>query len=159
MNIERKRELLKLSHSISVDINRQCCGNYMSKVINAIEIAESRNDIKLFFEVLKKMKKTSFGGKNQQDGFKVFADEIIKNPRYRIASLNFSELKMVFNWVRRLVKTKDQSDNRGISNNNHNRNENNNHNKNNKKRSKNIAYEDNDINYSPFAGLSNFKFE
>lgn len=133
MNIDRKKEMIQLAHSISSDINKQGCGNYTSKIINAIEIAEKREDINVFFQVLNKMKFTTFGGNAQKDGFIGFVDEIIKNSKYKINSLNFEELKFVFQWVNRVVKTK--SDNRSESKtgrrNNFNRRENNSYEKNN----------------------------
>ena len=117
MNIERKKEIIQLAHSISSDINKQGCGNYTSKIINAIDIAEKREDINVFFQVLNKMKFTSFGGNAQRDGYKMFVDEIVNNPKYRINSLSFDELKFVFQWVSRVVKTK--SDNRRDNNSYH----------------------------------------
>lgn len=161
MNIERKKEMIQLAHSISVDVNRQGCGNYISKVINAINIAKSRKDIKLFQEVLKKMKSTSFGGNNQKEGFRIFVDEIIKNPRYKINSLNFEELKFVFQWVRRLVKTKSDKKNskRNTSSNfsskdNYGYQSNTNFKGSSNKRNKVYEDKNNEIDDNPFAALA-----
>ncbi|MCR4943182.1 MAG: hypothetical protein K5986_01700, partial [Clostridium sp.] len=159
---KKYREYMSISnlvYSISVDINRQGCGNYISKVINAINIAESRKDIKLFQEVLKKMKSTSFGGNNQKEGFRIFVDEIIKNPRYKINSLNFEELQFVFQWVRRLVKTK--SDKKNTTRNtgsNFSVRDNYGYKSNTKSKGSsnkgNNVYKDNDIDDNPFAILT-----
>ena len=165
MNIERKKEMLQLAHSISMDVNNQNCGNYISKVINAIDIAEKRGDTKLFLDVLKKMKYTSFGGRKQEDGFRLFVDEIMKNPIYKIHTLNFEELKFIFQWVRRLVKTKiHRKDERKSSGREYySRREDNSYRRNsnvkNNGRKRNRVYEDQDDNMedSPFAKLALLK--
>ena len=91
MDLKRKNELLLLADSIAKDVNNQGCGNYIPKVINAVKISSDKHDKKIFLDVLKKMENTSFGGQAQKQGYHNFVNEIIRNPRYRITTLDFGE--------------------------------------------------------------------
>lgn len=108
LDLERKKELLKLVDSLGKDINNDVCGNYMPRVINAVEIGKKYNDIKKFYDALEGMKKSSFGGNSERQGYNNFVDNIIKKREYNINSLDFDELTFVFSWLRRVVKTKSE---------------------------------------------------
>lgn len=115
MDLERKKELLRLVDSMGKDVNNDNCGNYIPRVINAVEIGMKYNDKDKFKTALEGMKKTSFGGNAERQGYFNFVDNIIKKREYRIDSLNFEELMFVFSWLRRVVKTKEakKKDNSG----------------------------------------------
>ena len=121
MNLERKKELLRLVDSIGKDINNDGCGNYIPRVINALEISKKYNDLNKFKIALESMKKSSFGGNSEKQGYYNFVDNIIKKSEYNIDSLNFEELMFVFSWLRRVVKTKsDKKTSRNTLQNNYN---------------------------------------
>lgn len=158
MDIKRKKELLKIADSISKDINKQGCGNYISKITNAIKISRDRNDRNILEDVLNKMKYTSFGGERQKKSYEDFLTNILKNPHYKIDFLNFEELDFIFSWVRRLVKTNISKDLNSYQKNNSSRKSNNirNYNEFNQASQKfNSNVDDND---SPFAMLKNIRF-
>ena len=178
MDIKRKKELLSLADSISKDINKQGCGNYVPKIINSINIAKKRNDKSLIHMILNKMKKSQFGGRRQENGFDSFVDEIFKNPHYRINSLSFEELDFLFSWIRRIVKDENSSSSNKknfnknpYQNNMKNSNHSNNINRkekiyrkysSNSNKRKKQGFEDNNdsgLNDSLFAALSKYKFE
>ena len=174
MDIERKKELLNLADSISKDINNQGCGNYVPKIINSINIAKKKSNKSLLQEILNKMKNTEFGGNAQKEGFKSFVNEIFKNPKYEINSLDFEELEFVFSWVRRIVKDPPKGNNQNSDRKRNSFNQNNssdfsrslknsnyNHNNikknNNNNRNKFNKTEESDLNNSPFSVLLNLK--
>ena len=84
MNLERKKELLRLVDSIGKDINNDGCGNYIPRVINALEISKKYNDLNKFKIALESMKKSSFGGNSEKQGYYNFVDNIIKKSEYNI---------------------------------------------------------------------------
>ena len=105
MDREKKIELLYLAKSLASDIDRENCGNFIPKVINAIKISKEYNDINKFNKVLENLQKTSFGGKNQKNGYCNFVKKTLRKEEYKsIYSLNFEELEYIFSWVRRLIK-------------------------------------------------------
>lgn len=175
MDLNRKKELLLLVDSIGKDVNADNCGNYVPKIINAIEIGKKYNDKNKFKIALENMKNTSFGGKAQKIGYRNFVDNIITKKEYNIDSLDFEELEFVFSWLRRIVKTK--SENNKINNydsnknNNYSDNRKNNYNRNlrdNETNRKSVATNKANINKpynntkedldNPFSALKNIKF-
>ena len=152
MELNRKKYLLSLADSIGKDINSHNCGNYVPKVLNAIEIGKKYNDKKKFKVALENMKKTSFGGNSQKIGYSNFLDNIITKKEYDIENLSFEELEFVFSWVRRIVfiKSKDSNNRKEYKKSNNNRNF---------YKDKSNHQLDNRINDNPFAVLSNLKFD
>ena len=142
MNLERKKELLMLVDSMAKDINRSACGNFMPRVINAVEIGKRYDDKDKFKKALESMKRLPSGGNTEEQGYINVVDNIINKSEYKIDSLDFEELMFVCSWLRRVIKTKSNSN----SNSKNNRNANNNNYKNNtnKKSIKNTS----SINYN-----------
>lgn len=103
MELNRKKELLLLAESIGREISNDNCGNYVPKIINAINIGKKYNDKNKFNIALIKMKNTTFGGKSERFGYCNFVDKTIKKPEYHINELSFEELEFIFSWVRRIV--------------------------------------------------------
>ena len=157
MELNRKKELLRLVESIRQDINKQNCGNYIPKVLNALNIAKKANDKAMFYKVLDKFKYTSFGGNSQKSGYIEFVDKIIKKKEYKINELTFDEAEFVFSWLAKVIKDKKEENNRE-SNRFGNKYTNNSHNIVRKNERSNVMYQDKDdisINDSPFAKALN----
>lgn len=112
MELNRKKELLRLVESIRQDINKQNCGNYIPKVLNALNIAKKANDKAMFYKALDKFKYTSFGGNSQKSGYIEFVDKIIKKKEYKINELTFDEAEFVFSWIGKVIKDKKEENNR-----------------------------------------------
>lgn len=115
MELNRKKELLRLVESIRQDISKQNCGNYIPKVLNALNIAKKANDKAMFYKALDKFKYTSFGGNSQRDGYKEFVDKIIKKQEHYISELTFEEAEFVFSWLGRVVKDKNNRDSNSVT--------------------------------------------
>lgn len=103
MDIERKKELLRLAESLTKDIVNLGGGNYISKVLSSIRICKKNYNREKLDNILRKMKNTDFGGNNQKRSYTRFVDETLRRREYKINTLSLDELEFVFIWVNRIL--------------------------------------------------------